>query len=149
MMTIKNFVTLQVMFPIRKRRAVFLRPIWKILFGWLFFSGSIYAMTLEDAMQVWLESTHTGQTWCVQPTVRASIPVNVRYVLESEKSGVSGSVRSSQSGAAQLEAGKAQQLVTLNMNLQPNDRLHLNLKVFEGDKLLSEKTLDLPESAAN
>jgi predicted aminopeptidase len=66
-------------------------------------------------------------------------------VLEAEKAGTFGKSRSSQSGAVQLLADKRQPLSTLLMNLQRDDRLYLNLKVFEGERLIAEKILDLPE----
>jgi predicted aminopeptidase len=100
---------------------------------------------MDQSVQVWLEASHEGQQWRVQPAARASAARSLRYVLEAEKAGTSGKSRSSQSGAVQLLADKRQPLSTLLMNLQRDDRLYLNLKVFEGERLIAEKILDLPE----
>lgn len=60
-----------------------------------------------------------------------------RYEMQVERSGESGTSRSSQAGAFTPGTPSADTLARTRVNVSAGDELHVRLSIFEGDRLLT------------
>jgi hypothetical protein len=79
----------------------------------------------------------------VEPKVLGRPGASVRYEIEVRKSG-SGSSNSTQSGRARLGENGEATLASTSVSVQPGDRYDVEVRVYEGDRLVARRTVEQP-----
>jgi hypothetical protein len=79
----------------------------------------------------------------VEPKVQGRPGASVRYEIEVRRSG-SGSSNSSQSGRARLGEDGEATLASTSVSVQPGDRYDVEVRVYDGDRLVAQQTVRQP-----
>ena len=79
----------------------------------------------------------------VEPKVSGRPGASVRYEIEVRKSG-SGSSNSSQSGRARLGDDGEATLASTSVSVRPGDRYDVEVRVYDGDRLVAHRTVKHP-----
>jgi hypothetical protein len=79
----------------------------------------------------------------VEPKVSGRPGASVRYEIEVRKSG-SGSSNSTQSGRARLGENGEATLASTSVSVQPGDRYDVEVRVYDGDRLVARRTVEQP-----
>jgi len=79
----------------------------------------------------------------VEPKVSGRPGASVRYEIDVRKSG-SGSSNSSQSGRARLGDDGEATLASTSVSVQPGDRYDVEVRVYDGNRLVAQQTVAHP-----
>lgn len=102
------------------------------------------AMANEPGYELRVNSKLEGGTLTVAPRITAPAGAQLRYEVVSSKQGSGGQSNSSQSGNVTAGPDGSAKLSTLSVNIGPQDKYVLTVKVFEGAKLVAEEVLRYP-----
>lgn len=103
------------------------------------------ALANAPGYQLRVNSKLEGGTLTVSPHVTAPVGAQLRYEVISSKQGSNGQSNSSQSGNATVGPDGSAKLSTLSVNVGPQDKYVLTVKVFDGAKLVAEEVLRYPK----
>ena len=109
----------------------------------LFLTASA-ALANEPGYHLRVNSKLEAGTLTVAPQITAPAGAELRYEVISSKQGSSGKSNSSQSGNVTAGPDGSAKLSTLSVNVGPQDKYVLTVKVFEGGKLVAEEVLRYP-----
>jgi hypothetical protein len=117
----------------------------RFLFPWLFLVASANLMADEPGYRISIESSVKDNKLTVAPRVAAPVGARLRYEMVSTKVGAAGKSNTSQSGRVVVDASGTAALSALKLGVGPQDRYSISVKVFEGQKLVAEQTLQHPQ----
>jgi len=100
----------------------------------------------EKAYKSWIAIEHKDfylkiRAFCFNDTSEDEV---LRYKLEVSKSGKSGRVKSFQGGSVPIPSQEKKCLSKLVLNVFPEDRYHIKLKVYKDGKLVAEDSVFYP-----
>ena len=102
-------------------------------------------MADEPGYRLSLESSVLDKQLTVAPRISAPPGTQLRYEIVSTKVGTAGKSSTSQSGRVAVGPGGSASLSTLKLGVASGDRYSVLVKVFEGQKLVAEQTLQYPQ----
>jgi Thin aggregative fimbriae synthesis protein len=79
----------------------------------------------------------------VEPKVSGRPGASVRYEIDVRRRG-SGSSNSSQSGRARLGENGEATLASTSVSVRPGDRYDVEVRVYDGDRLVAHRTVEHP-----
>lgn len=99
----------------------------------------------ESAYRLQLDSSlHDGKL-TLTPYVEAPAGARLRYELKSDREGAAGRSSTSQGGGVAVGESGSAKLSTLSFSVAPQDRYTVTVRVFEGSRLVAEKSLTVPQ----
>jgi Thin aggregative fimbriae synthesis protein len=84
-------------------------------------------------------------TLTVEPRVQGPAGASVRYEISTSREGRGGSSKSSQSGDAQLGSDGAARLARTSVNVSPQDRYFIQVRLLERGRVVAEETVRYPD----
>jgi curli production protein len=109
------------------------------------FLAATAALANEPGYELRVNSKLQGGMLTVAPQITAPAGAELRYEVISSKQGSSGQSNSSQSGNVTAGPDGSAKLSTLSVNVGPQDKYILTVKVFDGAKLVAEEVLRHPK----
>jgi hypothetical protein len=92
-----------------------------------------------------IETAENGNMLTVVPYVESSAAATLRYRLVSDKHGRAGTSTTSQEGTVTVDCCARQPISTLSLSVEPSDQYVISVTLFEGKKIVAQKTLRYPE----
>lgn len=99
----------------------------------------------ESAYRLRIDSALDEGKLTLTPYVEAPAGARLRYELKSDRQGAAGRSSTSQGGGVAVGASGSAKLSTLSFSVAPQDRYTVTVRVFEGSKLVVEKSLTVPQ----
>jgi hypothetical protein len=90
-------------------------------------------------------ATVRNGTLTVEPVVEGPAGTSVRYEIRTVREGRGGTSNSSQSGDARLGSDGAARLASTSVNVSPQDRYRVHVKLLEGGRVVAEETVRYPD----
>lgn len=101
----------------------------------------IMPVNAEAAMRVWFDIKPQGNGVIITPFVEGAEQSVLRYELKSETHGIAGNAQIMQSGGISTQPDQPTPITRLRMSPTQSGECEVTLKLFEGDKLVTEKKL--------
>jgi curli production protein len=111
----------------------------------LLFLAATAVMANEPGYQLRVDPKVEGGMLTVAPRITAPAGAQLRYEVVSSKQGSSGKSNSSQSGNVTAGPDGSAKLSSLSVNVGPQDKYVLTVKVFDGAKLVAEEVVRYPQ----
>lgn len=108
------------------------------------------ALLLASAVQsqIWFTHQQHSQTTDIVTHARSTQNCECSYSVSVNKTGPSGTSRTTQQQDVTLTAGQDQALSTLRFTLSPQDKVQISVKLYQGDTLLSEAQTQIPDTVS-
>ena len=87
----------------------------------------------------------TGGTLVVEPQIHGAAGAALRYEIRTTREGQGGTSNSSQSGDARLGSDGAARLAITSVNVSPQDRYAIHVRLLDGGRLVAEETVRYPD----
>lgn len=109
------------------------------------------ALLLAGAVQsqIWFTHQQQEQTTNIVAHARSSQTCECSYSISVNKTGPSGTTKTTQQQDVTLTAGQEQDLSTLRFALSPRDQVQISVRLYQGDTLLSQAETHLPEKPSS
>lgn len=102
-------------------------------------------MADQSGYRLSLEPSFGENQLVLSPRIAARPGETLRYEIVATKVGRSGKSNTSQSGRVVVDASGSALLSTLRLGVVADDRCSIAVKVFDGQKLVAEQTLQYPQ----
>jgi hypothetical protein len=99
----------------------------------------------ESAYRLRIDSSQDGGKLTLTPYVEGPAGARLRYELKSDRQGAAGHSSTSQGGGVAVGNSGSAKLSTLSFSIAPQDRYTVTVRVFEGMKVVAEKSLIVPQ----
>jgi len=91
-----------------------------------------------------IESGGNAGELVLTPVVVAAHDTTLRYEMAARKEGRSGVSTTRQAGDLRLRGGVPKRAATLRLNVGPDDRYAVNVKLFDGTRVVADETIRRP-----
>jgi hypothetical protein len=98
----------------------------------------------DDRYRLDLGASVDGGSLRVEPTVTGPAGKTVEYQMRVRREGGGNSSNSSQGGTVQLDRSGHAQLASNLVNVSPDDRYVVTVRVMDGGKVVAEKSQQYP-----
>ncbi|HWI38462.1 MAG TPA: curli-like amyloid fiber formation chaperone CsgH [Burkholderiales bacterium] len=106
---------------------------------------SFGATAADSLYQVDLGASLRGGNLKVEPEVTGPAGKELHYKMEVRREGAAGNLsNSSQGGTVRLDRQGHARLASSSVNVSPNDRYEVTLRVMEGSRVVAEKSEQYP-----
>ena len=85
-----------------------------------------------------------GSSLKVEPVASGPAGETVRYEIDVRRHGGGGSSNSSQSGSARFDESGRAKLASTSVNLSPQQRYEVDIKLFEGQRVVAREHVSHP-----
>ena len=99
----------------------------------------------ESAYRLRIDSSQDGGKLTLTPYVDGPAGARLRYEVKSDREGAAGRSSTSQGGGIAVGDSGSAKLSTLSFSVAPQDRYTVTVRVFEGTKMVAEKSLTVPQ----
>lgn len=99
----------------------------------------------ESAYRLRLDSALSDGKLTLTPYIEAPAGARLRYEMKSDREGAAGRSSTSQGGGVAVGDSGSAKLSTLSFSVAPQDRYTITVRVFEGSKVVAEKSLSVPQ----
>jgi hypothetical protein len=111
----------------------------------LLFFLSCASLANAPGYDVSLGAEMRGGTLKVAPTINAPAGKKLRYDVVTTRTSRSGNSNSRQSGNVTVGQDGTASLSQVSVSVSPQDRYEVHVEVFDGSRLVAEKTLKHPQ----
>lgn len=111
----------------------------------LYLAASGTAMAGESLYKLRIDSSLREGHLTLTPYVEAPAGARLRYEMKSDREGAAGRSSTSQGGGVAVGDSGSAKLSTLSFSVGPQDRYTVTVRVFEGSKVVAEKSLSVPQ----
>jgi hypothetical protein len=87
----------------------------------------------------------TGGTLIVEPQIHGAAGSSLRYEIRTTREGSGGKSSSSQSGNVRIGEQGSAKLARTSVSVSPRDRYRVEVKIFEGGRVVAEETVRYPD----
>ncbi len=112
---------------------------------WALLAASALAMADDAGVRLTLDTSTSGRMLTVVPHVMAPGAARLRYEIVSTKHGKSGRSSTSQTGNVAVGPDGAGTFARLSLGVGPDDRYTIDVRVYDGARLVAEQTLNYPQ----
>jgi Thin aggregative fimbriae synthesis protein len=86
----------------------------------------------------------SGGTLVVEPQIHGTAGATLRYEIRTTREGSGGKSTSSQSGNVRIGEQGSARLARTSISVSPRDRYRVEVKVFEGGRVVAEEVVRYP-----